>query len=55
MGERKRVSDWYCDNKPVEEPGYDTTLFPDEAVSIIERHVEAKPLFLYSAFTAPHS
>jgi arylsulfatase A-like enzyme len=30
-------------------------LFGDEAVRVIDRHDQSKPLFLYLAFTAPHS
>lgn len=49
------VTDWYRDNTLVEENGYDTELFGDEAVRLIERHDSRTPLFLYLAFTAPHT
>jgi arylsulfatase A-like enzyme len=49
------VVDWYRDNTRLEEPGYDTTLFGDAAVRLIERHDGKAPLFLYLAFTAPHT
>jgi arylsulfatase I/J len=49
------VGDWYRDNTPIEEPGYDTTLFGDEAVRLIGAHEAKRPLFLYLAFTAPHT
>lgn len=49
------VTDWYRDNTLVEEEGYDTTLFGDEAVRLVEGHDAATPLFLYLAFTAPHT
>lgn len=49
------VTDWYRDNTLVEEEGYDTTLFGDEAVRLIEDHDPDTPLFLYLAFTAPHT
>ena len=49
------VKDWYRDNKPVNEAGYDTTLFGAEAVKLIDNHDTKLPLFLYLAFTAPHS
>lgn len=49
------VLDWYRDGKPVDEPGYDTTLFGAEAVRVIEAHEPERPLFLYLAFTAPHT
>lgn len=49
------TDDWYRGNKVVKEPGYDTTLFGQEAARVIERHDVQKPLFLYLAFTAPHA
>lgn len=47
--------DWYRDNKPLEESGFDNTLFGDEAARVVEGHDAAAPLFLYLAFTAPHT
>jgi arylsulfatase A-like enzyme len=49
------VPDWYRDNKPIVEEGFDNVLFGDEAARVIETHDENKPLFLYLAFTAPHT
>ncbi len=49
------IDDWYRDNKVVKEPGYDTTLFGKEAARLIERQDAQKPLFMYLAFTAPHT
>ena len=49
------VGDWYRDNERVEEPGYDTTLFGDDAVRLINEQDANTPLFLYLAFTAPHT
>ncbi|CAH1691511.1 Sulfatase [Hyphomicrobiales bacterium] len=49
------VPDWYRDNAPIEEPGFDNSLFGDEAARVIREHNGAKPLFLYLAFTAPHT
>jgi arylsulfatase A-like enzyme len=49
------VPDWYRDNTPLKEEGYDNILFADEAVRVIEAHDPATPLFLYLAFTAPHT
>ena len=49
------VTDWYRDNKLVKEPGYDTQLFGDDAVRLINAHDTKSPLFLYLAFTAPHT
>lgn len=48
--------DWYRGDALAEdEEGYDTELFGDEAVRLIEGHDAAQPLFLYLAFTAPHT
>ncbi|WP_244477660.1 MULTISPECIES: arylsulfatase [unclassified Rhizobium] len=49
------VKDWYRNNKPLEEDGFDNSLFGDEAVRTIERRDKGKPLFMYLAFTAPHT
>ena len=49
------VTDWYRDNKLVKEPGYDTQLFGEDAVRLINAHDTKSPLFLYLAFTAPHT
>jgi arylsulfatase A-like enzyme len=49
------VTDWYRDNELVVEPGYDTELFGADAIRQIEGHDPATPLFLYLAFTAPHT
>ncbi|MGQ0567248.1 MAG: arylsulfatase B [Gemmobacter sp.] len=49
------MTDWYRDNDLLEEPGYDTELFGTEAVNIIDGHDGEAPLFLYLAFTAPHT
>ncbi len=47
--------DWFRDDKPLKEEGYATSLLGDEAVRVIERHDPKRPLFLYLAFTAPHT
>ncbi len=49
------VPDWYRGNEPIVEEGYDNILFADEAVRVIEADTGKKPLFLYLAFTAPHT
>jgi arylsulfatase A-like enzyme len=49
------VKDWYRNNKPLEETGFDNSLFGDEAARTIEQHDTNSPLFLYLAFTAPHT
>jgi N-acetylgalactosamine-6-sulfatase len=43
----------YENDKPVERKGYLTDLITDEAVSFIQQ--QKKPLFLYVAYTAPHT
>jgi arylsulfatase A-like enzyme len=49
------VKDWYRNNEPLEEEGFDNTLFGNEAARLIANRDKSKPLFLYLAFTAPHS
>ncbi|RWN33508.1 MAG: sulfatase [Mesorhizobium sp.] len=49
------VQDWYRNNTPLEENGFDNSLFGDEAARVVEQHDPASPLFLYLAFTAPHT
>ncbi len=49
------MRDWYRDNKPVKEEGYITQLLGRDAVARIMEHDPKVPLFLYLAFTAPHS
>ena len=48
-------ADWYRDNQAIEEKGYDNILFATEAVRVIDEHDRSKPLFLYLAFTSPHT
>jgi len=49
------VTDWFANNQPLDQQGYVTTLLGDDAVRLIRAHDTAKPLFLYLAFTAPHT
>lgn len=49
------VKDWYRGNSPLDEEGYDNTLFGNEAARLIRDNKGEKPLFLTLAFTAPHS
>ena len=53
--ERGGVVDWQRNGTFLKEAGYHTTLVGDEAVKLIEGHDTAKPLFLYTAFLAPHA
>lgn len=52
------VYDWHRNQQPVQEFGYATDLFSDEAVNLIEEHAEeaknGTPLFLYVAYNAVH-
>jgi len=49
------VKDWYRNNKPIKEEGFDNSLFGAEAVRVIDKQDPKTPLFLYLAFTAPHT
>jgi len=49
------VIDWYRNDRQVKEPGYVTELWGKDAVAQISAHDQKTPLFLYLAFTAPHS
>ena len=49
------VTDWYRNDKKLDEPGYVTTLLGKDAVRYIEAYDTAKPMFMYLAFTAPHT
>jgi arylsulfatase A-like enzyme len=49
------VKDWYRNDKPINEKGYVTTQLGQEAVQLIGQHDPSRPLFLYLAFTAPHT
>lgn len=48
-------TDWYRDNKLVNEKGYVTTLLGDDAVRYIGKQDPQKPFMMYMAFTAPHT
>ena len=49
------VKDWYEDETPLDEEGYDTELLGARAARIIAEHDPGTPLFLTLAFTAPHT
>ncbi|MBW0002653.1 MAG: arylsulfatase [Hyphomicrobiales bacterium] len=49
------VTDWYRNGKLIVEPGYDTELLGADAVRLIDAHDINSPLFMYLAFTAPHT
>ena len=46
--------DWQRDGKQIEESGYTTYLFADEASKQIRARDKSKPFFLQVAFNAPH-
>ena len=49
------VVDWFRGNERIIESGYDTDLFGEEAARQIGAHDPKIPLFMYLAFTAPHT
>ena len=48
-------TDWYKNNKVLNENGYVTTLIGDDAVRYVNEQERGKPFFMYLAFTAPHT
>ena len=50
-----KVRDWFRNDQLVKEEGYVTRLLGQDAVAQIMAHDPKTPLFLYLAFTAPHS
>jgi len=51
---RNGALDWQRNGQPVEEPGYSTFLFADEAIRLLEQRDVTRPFFLEVAFNAPH-
>ena len=51
---RNGATDWQRDGKTLEETGYSTFLFADEAVRQLEKRDATRPFFLEVAFNAPH-
>jgi arylsulfatase A-like enzyme len=49
------VTDWYRNNKVVNEEGYTTTLLGNDAVKWIDQQNASKPFFLDLSFNAPHA
>jgi len=47
--------DWWRDSKAIEEEGYTTTLFADDAIKQLRKRDPRKPFFLEVAFNAPHT
>lgn len=45
--------DWWRDEKPSKDVGYDTSLIGHEAAAVIAKHDTAQPLFLFVSFNAP--
>jgi arylsulfatase A-like enzyme len=52
---KENGNDWNRNDKPLNEEGYATDLIAEEAIKVIGKHDTNTPLFLYVAFTAPHS
>ncbi|MEZ5573820.1 MAG: arylsulfatase [Halioglobus sp.] len=46
--------DWHRNGKALREEGYTTHLIAAEAIRLIENRDTTRPLFLYTAFNAPH-
>ncbi len=46
--------DWHRDGVALRQEGYATHLQADEAVRLIRERDASRPLFLYTAFSAPH-
>ncbi len=53
-GQRGDRIDWQRDGKTVEESGYSTYLFADEAIRQIKQRDTRKPFLMQVAFNAPH-
>lgn len=51
---RFAVYDWHRNQSPIEEEGYATELFADEAVRVIGEQKKDQPFFMYVAFNAVH-
>ncbi len=47
-------ADWQRDEKPLEETGYSSYLFADEAIKQLKARDAARPFFMELAFNAPH-
>ena len=52
--DQRGKADWQRDGKQIEETGYSTFLFADEASQQIRNRDKTKPFFLEVAFNAPH-
>lgn len=52
--DKRGKPDWQRDGKQIEETGYSTYLFADEASKQIRARDKAKPFYLQVAFNAPH-
>lgn len=51
---RFAVYDWHRNQEPIDEDGYATELFADEAVRVIQSQDGDRPFFMYVAFNAVH-
>ncbi len=46
-------ADWWRNERPVADEGYDTDLIAREAAALVSRHDPERPLFMYVAFPSP--
>ena len=46
--------DWFRNEEAIEEEGYATHLFTDEAIRVLKGRDRDRPFFLYLPYTAPH-
>ena len=51
---RFAVYDWHRNQQPVDEQGYSTDLFANEAVRVIAEQTDRQPFFVYVPFNAIH-
>jgi len=52
---QRGATDWQRDGKTVQQEGYSTYLFADEAIRQIKEHDARHPFFMEVAFNAPHN
>lgn len=52
--DKRGKPDWQRDGRPIDEPGYTTYLFADEASRQIRDRDKSRPFYLQVSFNAPH-
>src|SRR3954454_15926984 len=53
--ERDGGFDWHRNDRVCRDEGYTTVLLGNEAVDVIGKHQQSRPLFMYVPFNAPHT